>query len=88
MAEIMPHLHGDSDPVPDPDWVRLHGGKLDSNLVSDHLSHVDCDPNSNPGSGPCGHVNIPVRSVSHLSLSGLACMYACYIIMIVLSLHQ
>ena len=26
------------------DWLCLHGGKLDSNPDSDHLSHVDCDP--------------------------------------------
>ena len=29
-------------PDTDPDWLRLHGGKLDSNPDSDHLSHVDC----------------------------------------------
>ena len=46
------NLHGDSDPDPDPDWLRLHRGKLDSNPDSDHiLSHVDCDPDSNPDSG-------------------------------------
>ena len=46
-----------SDPDPDPDWLRLHGGKLDSNPDSDHLSHVDCDPDSNPDSGPGARVN-------------------------------
>ena len=40
---------GDYDPDPHPDWLRLHGGKLDSNQDSDHLSHVDCDPDSGPG---------------------------------------
>ena len=44
---LKPRLHRDSDPDPDPDWLRLHGGKLDSNPDSDHLSHVDCDPDSN-----------------------------------------
>ena len=28
-----------------------------SNPDSDHLSHVDCDPDSNPDSGPGAHVN-------------------------------
>ena len=37
--------------------MRLHGGKLDSNPDSDHLSHVDCDPDSNPDSGPGARVN-------------------------------
>ena len=53
-------LHVDLSPVytdPDPDWLRLHGGKLDSNPDSDHLSHVDCDPDSNPDSGPGARVN-------------------------------
>ena len=49
---IKPCLHGDSDPDPDPDWLCLHGSKLDSNRDSDHLSHVDCDPDSNPDLGP------------------------------------
>ena len=44
---------------PDPDWLRLHGGKLDSNPDSDHLSHVDCDPDSNPDLGPGARVNTP-----------------------------
>ena len=46
------NLHGDSD----PDWLHLHGGKLDSNPDSDHLSHVDCDPDSDPDSGPGARV--------------------------------
>ena len=54
---IESRLHGDSDPDPDPDWLRLHGGKLDSNPDSDHLSHVDCDPDLNPDSGPGARVN-------------------------------
>ena len=54
---IKPRLHGHSYPDPDPDWLRLHGGKLDSNPDSDHLSHVDCDPDSNPDSGPGARVN-------------------------------
>ena len=45
----------DSDP--DPDWLRLHGSKLDPNPDSDHLSHVDCDPDLNPDSGPGARVN-------------------------------
>ena len=28
-------------------WLRLHKGILDSNPDSDHLSCVDCDPESN-----------------------------------------
>ena len=52
----------DSSPVytgtdPDPDWLRLHGGKLDSNPDSDHLSHMDCDADLNPDSGPGARVN-------------------------------
>ena len=54
---VKPRLHGHSDPDPDPDWLRLHGGKLDLNPDSDHLSHVDCDPDSNPDSGPGARVN-------------------------------
>ena len=35
-------LHGDSDPNPDPDWLRLHEGKFwNQNPDSDHLSRVD-----------------------------------------------
>ena len=30
---------------------------MDSNPDSDHLSHVDCDPDSNPDSGPGARVN-------------------------------
>ena len=57
---IYSHVYmGISDPDPDPDWLRLHGGKLDSNPDSDHLSHVDCDPDSNPDSGPGARVNEP-----------------------------
>ena len=61
LDHIEPRLHGDSnpDPDPDPDWLRLQGGKLDSNPESDHLSHVDCDPDSNPDSGPGARVNAP-----------------------------
>ena len=35
------------------------GGKLDSNPDSDHLCHVDCDPDSNPDLGPGARVNTP-----------------------------
>ena len=56
-ARLKPRLHGHSYPDPDPDWLRLHGGKVDSNPDSDHLSHVDCDPDSNPDSGPGARVN-------------------------------
>ena len=31
---------------------------MDSNPDSDHLSHVDCDPDSNPDSGPGARVNV------------------------------
>ena len=31
---------------------------MDSNSDSDHLSHVDCDPDSNPDSGPGARVNV------------------------------
>ena len=30
---------------------------MDSYPDSDHLSHVDCDPDSNPDSGPGARVN-------------------------------
>ena len=33
---------------------------MDSNLDSDHPSHVDCDPDSNPDSGPSAHVNAAI----------------------------
>ena len=56
---VKPCLHGDSD----PDWLRLRGGKLDSNPDSDHLSHVDCDPDSNPDSGPGARVNVPLDNL-------------------------
>ena len=46
-----------SDPDPDPDWLCVHGGKLDSNPDSDHLSHVDYDPGSNPYLGPGARVS-------------------------------
>ena len=32
-------------------------GKLDSNPDSDHLSHMDCDADLNPDSGPGARVN-------------------------------
>ena len=32
---------------------------MDLNPDSDHLSHVDCDPDSNPDSGPGARVNVP-----------------------------
>ena len=31
---------------------------MDSNPNSDHLSHVDCDPDSNPDSGPGARVSV------------------------------
>ena len=37
------------------------GGKLDSNPDSDHLSHVGCDPDSNPEPG--ARVNAPIKSI-------------------------
>ena len=45
-GSVKPRLHGHSDPDP--------GGKLDSNPDSDHLSHVDCDPDL---LGPGARVN-------------------------------
>ena len=54
---LKPRLHGHSDPDPDPDWLRLHRSKVDSNPDSDHLTHVDCDPDLNPDSGPGARVN-------------------------------
>ena len=57
-AKSIARLHGDSDQDPDPDWLRLHGGKLDSNPDSDHLSHMDCDPDLNLDLGPGAHVNV------------------------------
>ena len=33
-----PRLHWHSDPDSDPYWLHLHGGKLDSNPDSNHLS--------------------------------------------------
>ena len=43
---------------------------MDSNPDSDHLSHVDCDPDSNPDSGPGARVNAAIvgalRSVHHI----------------------
>ena len=56
-----PCLHGDSDPVLDPDWLCLHEGILASNPDSDHLSHADCDPDSGPGA----RVNAPIYTVLH-----------------------
>ena len=35
---------------------------MDSNPDSDHLSHVDCDPDSNPDSGPGACVNAAIES--------------------------
>ena len=35
---------------------------MDSNPDSDHLSHVDCDPDSNPDSGPGARVNAAIES--------------------------
>ena len=40
LAYIQHKTEVNSDPDPDPDWLCLHGGKLDSNPDSDHLSHV------------------------------------------------
>ena len=35
---------------------------MDSNPDSDHLSHVDCDPDSNPDLGPGARVNAAIDS--------------------------
>ena len=61
---IQPRLHGNSDPDTDPDWLRLHRGKLYSNPDSDHLSHVDCDPDSNLDLGPGARVNEAYAALS------------------------
>ena len=37
---------------------------MDSNPDSDHLSHVDCDPDSNPDLGPGARVNAATDSTS------------------------
>ena len=68
-----PRLHGNSDPDPDPNWLRLHGDKLDSNPDSDHLSHVDCDPDSNPDSGPGAHVNATIDMTLCTCKNDLCC---------------
>ena len=39
---------------------------MDSNPDSDHLSHVDCDPDSNPDSGPGARVNAAIESLQPL----------------------
>ena len=66
---LKPCLHGDSDSDPDPDWLHLHGGKLDLNPDSVHLSHVDCDPDSNPDSGPGARVNAAIYFTNGASTS-------------------
>ena len=53
-SDYRPVYTGDSD----PDRLRFHGGKLDSNPDSDHPSHIDCDPDSNLDSGPGSRVNV------------------------------
>ena len=35
---------------------------MDSYPDSDHLSHVDCDPDSNPDSGPGARVNAAIQA--------------------------
>ena len=57
-------LHGDSDP--DPDWLRLYKSILDSIPDPDHLFHMDCDPDSNPDSGPGARVNAPMGILIHI----------------------
>ena len=42
---------------------------MDSNPDSDHLSHVDCDPDSNPDSGPGARVNAAIVLVPWFSSS-------------------
>ena len=37
--------------------IHIQIGFVDSNPDSDRLTHVDCGPDSNPGSGPGAHVN-------------------------------
>ena len=41
---------------------------MDSNSDSDHLSHVDCDPDSNPDSGPGARVNAANERGSEFSI--------------------
>ena len=38
---------------------------MDSNPDSDHLSRVECDPDSNPDSGPGARVNAAMDSLEH-----------------------
>ena len=49
---------------------------MDSNPDSDHLFHVDCDPDSNPDSGPGARVNaaLDTKAINLLGyvVSGLA----------------
>ena len=52
--KLEPRLYGHSDPDPDPDRLSF---KLDLNPDSDHLSHMDCDPDLNPDLGPGARVN-------------------------------
>ena len=42
--------------------VYTEPGKLDSNPDPDHLSHMDCDLDSNLDSGPGARVNAPIQS--------------------------
>ena len=50
---------------------------MDSNPDSDHLSHVDCDPDSNPDSGPGARVNAAIvmscLCIAHLTCLSLLC---------------
>ena len=45
---------------------------MDSNPDSDHLSHVDCDPDSNPDSGPGARVNAAYDGIIY-GLSSVVC---------------
>ena len=40
---------------------------MDSNPDSDHLSHVDCDPDSNPDSGPGARVNAAIDLIDYVT---------------------
>ena len=45
---------------------------MDSNPDSDHLSHVDCDPDSNPDSGPGARVNAAIDPIDYVTGIGNA----------------
>ena len=51
---------------------------MDSNPDSDHLSHVDCDPDSNPDSGPGARVNAALARKLPLTSEGHSVAVVCW----------